>query len=93
MVFEGGGGMKFPKTWVGAVIFENICGVKQKGGGEKTQKSETGIFFILIFSLLGILVTDTAFRKSSLGNLFLKKVVSGTYQHWSFYTDSILTCY
>ena len=30
-------------------------------------------FFIFIFSPLAIIVTDTAFRKSSLGNLFFLK--------------------
>ena len=32
-------------------------------------------FFIFIFSLLPIMVTDTDFKKSSLGNLFLEKIV------------------
>ena len=35
-------------------------------------------FFIFIFSLLAIMITDTAFTKSSLGKLFLEKIVSGT---------------
>ena len=47
-----------------------------------------GIFFIFIFSLLATLVIDIAIRKSSLGNLPLKKVVSGSFKHWSYQTDS-----
>ena len=35
-------------------------------------------FFIFIFSLLTIMVTDTAFWKSSLGTLVLEKIVTGT---------------
>ena len=39
---------------------------------------EDVIFFIFIFSLLAIMVTNTVFRKSSLENLFLEKMVPGT---------------
>ena len=35
-------------------------------------------FFIFIFSLLAIMVTDYAFRKSSLEKLFLEKIVPDT---------------
>ena len=35
-------------------------------------------FFIFIFSLLAIMITDTGFKKSSLGELFLEKIVPGT---------------
>ena len=41
-----------------------------------------------LFSLLATLVIDIAIRKSSLGNLPLKKVVSGSFKHRSYHTDS-----
>ena len=34
--------------------------------------------------------TDTAFRNSSLENLFLKVVVLGTSKHWSYRTDLLV---
>ena len=46
--------------------------------------------FILIFSLLAIMVTDTAFRKSSLGKLFLVKIVPGTSKNWPYHTDVLV---
>ena len=49
-------------------------------------------FFIFIFSLLAIMITDTAFRKSSLGKLFLEKVVSGTSKNWPYHTDLLVVC-
>ena len=36
--------------------------------------------------------TDTAFRNSSLENLFLKVVVLGTSKHWSYRTDLLVFC-
>ena len=36
--------------------------------------------------------TDTAFRNSSLENLFLKVVVPGTSKHWSYRTDLLVFC-
>ena len=45
-------------------------------------------FFIFIFSLLAILVIDIAIMKSSLGNLSLKKVLSDSFKHWPYHTDS-----
>ena len=39
-------------------------------------------FFIFIFSLL-LIITDTDFRKSSLGKLLLEKIVPGTSKNWS----------
>ena len=48
-------------------------------------------FFILICSLLVVMVTDTAFRKSTLENLFLKVVVPGTSKHWLYHTDLLVS--
>ena len=39
-------------------------------------------YFQFNFSLLAVMVTDTAFRKSSLENLFLTAAVPGTSKHW-----------
>ena len=47
-------------------------------------------FFILIYSLLTIMVTNSAFRKSSLENLFLKVVFEGTSKHWSYYIGLVV---
>ena len=47
-------------------------------------------FFIFIFSLLAIMVNETAFRKSSLGKLFLEKNVSGTSKNWPCHTDLLI---
>ena len=49
-------------------------------------------FFIFIFSLLAIMVTDTAFGKSSLGKLFLEKIVPGTSKNWPYHTDLLVFC-
>ena len=49
-------------------------------------------FFIFIFSLLAIMVTETAFRKFSLGNLFLEKVVPCTSKNWPYHTDLLVFC-
>ena len=49
-------------------------------------------FFIFIFSLLAIIVTETAFRKSSLGKLFFAKIVLGTSKHWSYHVDLLVFC-
>ena len=46
-------------------------------------------FFIFISSLLAIMVTDTAFKRSSLGKLFLEKTVPGTSKN---YIDSLVFC-
>ena len=37
-----------------------------------------------------MIAIDTVFRKSSLENLVLKKVVPGTSNHWSYYTDLLI---
>ena len=34
-------------------------------------------FFIFIFSLLAIMIIDTAFTRSNLGKLYIEKLVSG----------------
>ena len=47
-------------------------------------------FFIFVFSLLAITVTDTAFRESSLGNLFIGKIVPGTSKNWPQKTDLLV---
>ena len=66
------GRIKFPKDWVGEEIF-----LRKSLGETKMGKD----FFILIFSLLAIVVTNTAFRKSSLGKLFLETIVPDTSKH------------
>ena len=38
------------------------------------------------------MVTDTAFRESSLENLLLKIVVPGTPKHWSYHTGLLVFC-
>ena len=71
--------MKFPKSWLGGAIFKKFCMGNQKGEGRGNARSYGDvIFFIFIFSLLAIMVTNTVFRKSSLENLFLEKIVPGT---------------
>ena len=49
-------------------------------------------FFIFIFSILAIMVTDTAFRKSSLRKLFLEKIVPGTSKNWPYHTNLLVFC-
>ena len=56
---------------------------KPKGGEEMQRSLGRWDFFIFIFSLLAIMVTDTAFRKSNLG-IFFKK------QHWPYHTDLLV---
>ena len=66
---------------------------KPKGGREKKCKGCRGWdFFIFIFSLLAIMMTDTTCRKSSLGNLFFKKVVLGISNHCTYHTDLLVFC-
>ena len=38
------------------------------------------------------MVTDPAFRKSSLGKLFLEKIVPGTSKNWSYHTELLVFC-
>ena len=38
------------------------------------------------------MVTDTNFRKSTLRNLFSKKVVPGTFKHWLYHKDLLVFC-
>ena len=38
------------------------------------------------------MVTDTAFRKSSLGKLFLEKIVPGSSKNWPYQTDVQVFC-
>ena len=47
-------------------------------------------FFNFILSLLAVMVTGTAFRKSSLGKLFLEKIFSGTSKHRPYQTDLLV---
>ena len=47
-------------------------------------------WYLFIFSLLAIVVTDTAFRKSSLGKLFFEKIVPGTSKNWPYHTDLVV---
>ena len=39
------------------------------------------------------MATDTAYRKSSLKNLFLKVVAPGTSKHCSYHTDLLVFCH
>ena len=39
-------------------------------------------FFVFIFSLLAIMVTGTAFKKSKLGKFILEKILPGTSKNW-----------
>ena len=50
-------------------------------------------FFNFILSLLAVMVTDTAFRTSSLGKLFLEKIVPGTSKHRPYQTDLLVFCF
>ena len=38
------------------------------------------------------MVSNTAIRKSCLGNLYLKKVVPVTSNHWPFHADLLVYC-
>ena len=50
-------------------------------------------FFIFIFSLLAIMVTDiTASRKSRLGKFILEKILPGTSNNWPYHTDLPVFC-
>ena len=49
-------------------------------------------FFIFIFSLLAIMVTDTAFRKFRLGMLTLEKIFPGTSKNWPYHRDLLVSC-
>ena len=35
------------------------------------------------------MITDTAFRKSSLGKLFLEKIVPDTSRNWTYYFSAL----
>ena len=65
---------------------------QQKGEGrEKIQNLlRRGDVFILVSSLLVIMVSNTAFRKPSLENLFVKVVDPGTFKHWSSHTGLLV---
>ena len=49
-------------------------------------------FFIFIFSLLAIMVTGTAVRKSRLGKLILEKILPDTSKNWPYHTDLLVFC-
>ena len=53
-------------------------GNQKEKGRENAKVIGSCDFFIFIFSLLAMMVTNTVFRKSCLEYLFLKNVVSGT---------------
>ena len=38
------------------------------------------------------MVTNTALKKSSLGNVFLKVVAPATFKHWPYHTDLLVFC-
>ena len=72
--------IKVSKTCVGREIFYKTC------GGNQNEIA----FFILIFSILAIMVTDTAFRKSNLAKLFLGKLVPSTSRNWPYHADFVV---
>ena len=45
-----------------------------------------------MYSLLAVMETDAAFRKTTLENLRFKVVVPGTSKHWSCYTGLLFFC-
>ena len=47
-------------------------------------------FFIFVFSLLAIMIIDTAFRKSRLGKLILEKIIPGTSENWPYHIDLLV---
>ena len=65
-----------------------------ESGGQRKDKKLYGwwFFFISIYSILAIMITDTALGKFSLENLFAKVVVPGTSKHWSYHRV-LLVCY
>ena len=69
--------MKLPRNWVGEANVKKICMGNQKREGRENAKTKAScvfFFFIFIFSLLAMMVTNTVVRKSSLEDLFLKKL-------------------
>ena len=86
--------MKVSKNWIegGDHFFKKSSGQKGRGGRKYKLCSGDEIFLILIYSLLAIMVTDTAFRKSSLENIFLKVVVPVTSKHCSYHTGLLVFC-
>ena len=75
--------IKFPKNWLGARNFLRKSAGKTKMGWYS---------FIFILSLLAIMLTDTTFRKSSLGKFFLEKIIPGTSKNWPYHTDLLVFC-
>ena len=68
------GEMKFMKNWAwgGRANFKKICIRNQKRKGRGNVKVIGSCdFFIFVFSLLPMVVTNTVSRKSSLEDLFL----------------------
>ena len=39
-----------------------------------------------------MMVTDTVLKKSTIENVFFKKVVSGASNHWPYYTGLLVLC-
>ena len=65
--------MTFSKKWVVEAIFKKICRENQNGEARRNAKFiGRWDFFIFIFSLLTMMVTDAVFRRSCLENLFQK---------------------
>ena len=61
----------------------------RKSVGETKMEQD---FFIFIFSLLALMITDTAFWKSCSRKLFLEKLVTGTSKNWPYQTDLLVFC-
>ena len=49
-------------------------------------------FFIFFYSLLAIMVTDTAFKKYRLRKLVLEKILPDTSKNWPYHTDLLVFC-
>ena len=75
--------MKIPKNWVGCTVLKHLWWKLTKDWRENTELARVRGFRIFIFSLSAIMMTDTVFEKSNLGNLFFFLSVLGTPKHWS----------
>ena len=63
--------MKFQKNWVAGANLKKICMGNQKGEGRGNAKVIGDCdFFIFIFSVLAMMVTNPVFRKSRLEIVF-----------------------
>ena len=61
----------------------------RKSVGESKMRSD---FFIFFYSLLAIMVTDTAFKKYRLRKLVLENILPDTSKNWPYHTDLLVFC-